>query len=211
MPLILALPLLAECGAGAAVAFKIALAILAGLLVSRAGRMIADNELNEASIAPASSLPRQGEVVTAPDAAAQVAQAAAAAALSIILGTDEALEYTRRYNKPPRKPKEIGVQYCLTAANDDYYIHFNLDKDIPLKKGDTWKYGETMKWVPPTGPQGRYSKNDLEVNLARGKPVEFNPQYQGRQNQIKAEEYKKIIKYKRSHGGLRPPGNRIDR
>jgi len=202
LPLILAAPVLAGYGA---VAIEMALAILAGLTLYAAGQMIANDET---TLVPASSLPQQGEVVTAPDAAAQAAQAAVEAAIAV-LGTAGALELIRRYNRPPRIPG-IGVQYCLTAADDGNYIHFNLGRTIPLKLGDTWKYGETMLWVSPKGPQWRYSREDLESRFARGKPVKFKDEYQGTQNQIKAEEYKKIITYKKIHG-RRPPGNKIDR
>jgi hypothetical protein len=197
-----ALPALIEFGAAA---IQVALAIIACLAAYEAAQMIANDET---TIVPASSLPQQGEVVTAPDAAAQAAQAAVEAAIAV-LGTAGALELIRRYNKTPRKPG-IGVQYCLTAADDGNYIHFNLGRTIPLKLGETWKYGETMQWTSPSGPQWRYSTEDLKTNLARGKPVIFNAEYQGTQNEIKAEEYKKIITYKRLHG-RRPPGNKIDR
>lgn len=178
------------------------------LLLAAALAVPAWEVLKDLDDAPPSSQQQQGEVVTAPDAA--LSPDLAAAAVSFLYDIVTSAEYVRRYLKRPRK-KGKGVQYRLFALEDDDYIHFNLGRTIPLKQGDTWKYGETMQWDSPSQTQRRYTRKDLRQNVALGKPVEFQREFEGTQNKIKAEEYKKIIKYKKLHGGRRPPGNKVDR
>jgi hypothetical protein len=67
-----------------------------------------------------------------------------------------------------------------------------------------------MQWESAKKKQRRYTRNDLKFRLARN-PVKFEPQLEGKQNEIKAAEYVKIVAYKQTHNGERPTGNKVDR
>lgn len=92
-----------------------------------------------------------------------------------------------------------GFQYALVALRDGTYTCYNCPSGtMELKKGDVWKYGETMS-------DNRYTKEYLETT-----GVQMIPEFFGNRMQIKVEEKMKIYNYYINNGHL-PPGNKIFR
>ncbi len=98
-----------------------------------------------------------------------------------------------------------GVQYKLVAAEDgDYPVYVRGRKDpiktMHLKKGDTWKIGETTRYNESTRKQWRYTHEELKTGLGQGKPLEFLPEVTGTRHQIKVAEINKLYNYYNQHG-----------
>lgn len=114
---------------------------------------------------------------------------------ALMVKRDAEIEALRR-----RQPGPMGEQYALIATHDGFYISYTYGGgQVYLRKGDVWKYGETVHG------NTRYSKAWLDRML-----LEKITQNKGPQREMKIQEKKKIYEYFLKNGHL-PPGNKLFR
>ena len=91
---------------------------------------------------------------------------------------------------------EMGYTYKLIVKKDSMYRNVRTGQDIPMKRGDVWKIGESLH------PADRYSDHSYESRFFMDKI------YYGTKTQILIKEKKELLKYYLQNGHL-PPGNKI--
>ena len=90
----------------------------------------------------------------------------------------------------------MGYTYKLIVKEDSMYRNVRTGQDIPMKKGQVWKIGESLH------PERRYSKNSYEGKFLMKRI------YYGTKTQILIKEKQELLKYYLQHGQL-PPGNKM--
>ena len=91
---------------------------------------------------------------------------------------------------------EMGYTYKLIVRKDCMYRNVRTGQDIPMKRGQVWKIGESLN------PEYRYSKNSYESQFLM-KRIHY-----GTKTQILIKEKEELLKYYLHYGQL-PPGNKI--
>ena len=92
-----------------------------------------------------------------------------------------------------------GYVYHLVATQDNYYLNVRTGTQVYLKKGDTWKIGETING------EARYGKqylNDRNLNMVQSSPYMTNKYL------LRIEEKRQLIEYANKYRTL-PPGNKM--
>lgn len=89
-----------------------------------------------------------------------------------------------------------GSLYQLVAKNDGFYTNVRTNSTVYMKKGEVWKYGETIHG------DKRYSPNSYErTNFDR------QDLFYGTKTEILIQEKIMLYWYYFEHGQL-PPGNK---
>lgn len=91
---------------------------------------------------------------------------------------------------------EMGYTYKLIVKKDSMYRNVRTGQDIPMKRGQVWKIGESLH------PADRYSDHSYESRFFMDKI------YYGTKTQILIKEKTELLEYFLQHGHL-PPGNKI--
>ena len=89
-----------------------------------------------------------------------------------------------------------GFLYQLVAKNDGFYTNVRTNSSVYMKKGEVWKYGETIQG------KERYGKESYEAMNFDMKPL-----FYGSKTDILIQEKIMLYWYYSEHGQL-PPGNK---